>query len=422
MLALNHRTPRTDVWKVFALHLHKCLSASLTSVALRFVVFALFGLVVPTSRLLAVDYFYQSGDATLLANWNTILAGGGATPANFTTAADRFLVPSGRTAIITSNLSLGASVILQVQTGGSFDGQTFAVIGAGDFDLQTGAVLITAHPSGVNGGVVQVTGTRTFNATASYTFNAAAATQTSGFVIGTPITAAQSITVNNQLAGTAGALQMDNGVTLSGTLTVQRGTFDCGAQNHAFNGGANTVVVSPGTIFLRRTGNVTAAAGTFLYQTGTPNAQLQYDATGAVVTDGELPASMPGDVQIILNTTLQLNSAKTINGALTVNGTLDCIGFTLTQNGAFTANATAIIDIKAGSLVWNGNITFVAGSQFQDNSGGGGASLTLAGTGTITGEFLWQGGANNLGSLILNRAGATLTSAIALSLTNLLSL
>lgn len=396
-------------------------SVLLKSAVLRFVLLALFSLAAPTSHLFAVDYFYQSGDATLLASWNTILAGGGATPANFTTATDRFLVPSGRTATIASNLALGAGVILQIQTGGTFDGQSFAVTGVGsDFELQAGALLITAHASGVNGGVVQVTGTRIFSATASYTFNAAAATQISGFVTGTAITAAQSITVNNQNPGTAGALQMDNGVTLTGTLTLQRGTFDCAAQNHAFNGGANSVVVAPGTIFLRRTGNVTAVAGTFLYQTGAPNGQLQYDATGAVVTDGEFPSSMPGDVQIIVNTTLQLSSAKTINGALTVGGTLDCVGFAFSQNGAFTISATGIVDLKAGSLVWNGDITFVAGSQFQDNTGGG--SITLAGTGTIIGEFLWQGGAFNLASLTLNRAGATLTSATALSLTALLSL
>ncbi len=412
MLALNHRTPPADFWKGSVLHSSLC----------RLVFLTILTCLVPTSRLLAVDYFYQSGDATLLASWNTILAGGGATPANFTTATDRFLVPSGRTAVITANLTIAAGVIVQVQTGGAFDGQAFAVIGAGDFDLQTGASLLTAHTGGINGGVVQVTGTRTFSPTASYTFNAAALTQISGFATGTAITAAQSITVNNQNPGTAGALQMDNGITLSGSLTIQRGTFDCGAQNHVFSGGANTVVLSPGTIFLRRTGIVTAAAGTFQYQTGTPNALLQYDATGAVVTDGEMPSSMPGDVQIVLNTTLQLSSAKTINGSLIVSGTLDCTGFALSQNGSFTANSTGIIDIKAGSLTWNGNITFIAGSQFQDNSGPGGASITLGGTGTITGEFLWQGGANNLASLTLNRPGATLTSAVTLSLTTLLSL
>lgn len=412
MLALKNRTLRTDFWKGLVLHSRLC----------RLIFLAIISFAVPTSPLLAVDYFYQSGDATLLASWNTILAGGGATPANFTTATDRFLVPSGRTAVITANLTLGAGVILQVQTGGAFDGQSFSVMGTGDFDLQAGASLITANAGGVNGGVVQVTGTRTFNPTASYTFNAAAATQISGFATGTAITGAQSITVNNQNAPTAGALQMDNGITLTGSLTVQRGTFDCGAQNHAFNGGANTVVIAPGAVFLRRTGNVTAAAGTFQYQTGTPNARLQYDATGAVVTDGEFPASMPGDVQIVLNTSLQLNSAKSINGALTVNGTLDCAGFSLSQNGSFTANATGVIDLKAGTLTWNGNITFVTGSMFQDNSGGGGGSLTLAGTGTITGEFNWQGGPNNLGSLTLNRAGATLTCVSVLPIASVLSL
>ena len=106
MLALKNRTLRTDFWKGLVLHSGLC----------RLIFLAIISFAVPTSPLLAVDYFYQSGDATLLASWNTILAGGGATPANFTTATDRFLVPSGRTAVITANLTLGAGVILQVQT------------------------------------------------------------------------------------------------------------------------------------------------------------------------------------------------------------------------------------------------------------------------------------------------------------------
>ncbi len=376
-----------------------------------------------TGRVLAVDYFYQSGDPTVLTNWNTLLGGGGATPGNFTTLADRFLIPNGKTVVLTSNFSIGPGVTLQVQTGGTLNGQTFAFAGGGDIDVQAGAFLISAHASGINGGIIQNFGARTYNATVNYTFNAAVLTQNAGFLPGSPITNAQSITLNNQNAPTAGTLVMDNGMTLTGAVTIQRGTLDCGTGlNHSFNGGANSVVLSPGTIFLRRSGTITAAAGTFQYQTGTPNAQLHYNAMATIAAGNEYAATMPGDVQIFTGTSLQLANAVTANGALTNNGVLNLGGFTLTQNGSFTAGAASTVNLNAGSFVWNGAITLAAGAQFQDNSGGGGGSLTLAGTGSIAGEFLWQGGVNNLGTLTLNRANATLTSSVALPISTLLSL
>lgn len=383
------------------------------------------GLFLSLGQMLAVDYFYQSGDPAVLANWNTLLGGGGATPGNFTTMTDRFLIPNGRTALMLSNITFGSNVLLQVQTGAILNAQGFSFLGAGDFELQNGSTLITAHASGVNGGTVQNTGARTYGATVSYTFNGAIPSQNTGFLAGMPIGAVQSITVNNQQSGTPGTLVFDNSVILSGALTIIRGTVDCGnGLNHTFNGGANSVVVSTGTVFLRRNGNITAPVGTFQYQTGTPLPQLRYDAGMGflVIAANELPATMIGEVRIESNMTLQLGTAVTANAPFTANGSLNLGGFSLTNNSAFSVGATSVVDMNGGSITWNGDISFTAGHLFQDNSGGGGSTLTLAGSGAITGALQWLGGLNNLGTLNLNRINSTLTATGTLTIANLLSL
>ncbi|MCU0426130.1 MAG: IPT/TIG domain-containing protein [Candidatus Kapabacteria bacterium] len=407
-------------WLQAALHL-----SLRTKTLWRNAILFLIVVIATAGNLQAVDYFYQSGDPAVLANWNTLLGGGGATPPNFTTMTDRFFIPNGRTAVLLSNLTFGSNVLLQVQTGGGLNAQGFSFLGAGDFELQNGSFLITAHANGVNGGTVQNTGARTYGATVSYTFNAVALTQSTGFLPGMPIGAAQAITVNNQNVGTPGTLVFDNSMTLTGALTIVRGTVDCGAGlNHTFNGGANSVVVSTGTVFIRRNGNITAPAGTFQYVAGTPIPQLRYDAgMGMLVTSSsELPSTMPGEVRIENNMTLQLGASISANAPFTANGSLNLGTFSLTNNSSFSVGATSVVDMNAGTMTWNGAVSFTTGHLFQDNSAGGNATLNLAGSGAITGSLQWLGGLNNLGTLTINRIGATLTAVGTLTIANALSL
>ncbi|MCS6809200.1 MAG: IPT/TIG domain-containing protein [Bacteroidota bacterium] len=373
----------------------------------------------------ATNYFYQSGDPSLLANWNTLLGGGGSTPPNFTTMTDQFIIPNGRTATLVSNLSFGANVLLRVEAGGVLDAQTFSFTGAGDFQLQAGARLITAHVNGVNGGAIQNTGARMYSPTALYTFNAAVPVQNAGFLPGMPIGAAQSIIVNNQASPTPGSLVFDNSITVTGTLTIQRGTLDCGmGLNHTFMGGVGSVIVSTGTVFLRRTGTITAPAGTFVYHTGTPNGQLRYDngMNMLVIASAELPSIMPGNVVIANATILQLSAPTTINGSLTIEGSLNLGATSLINNGALNVGALGMIDMNAGSWTWNGAVTLASGCVLQDNSAGGGAVLTVSGTGALVGAISWFGSIQHLGTLTLNRAGTTLNVQGTLPVANLLSL
>ena len=70
----------------------------------------------------------------------------------------------------------------------------------GSFTLNSGAGIITAHPQGLSispgTGSIQVTGTRTFNAGADYTYNGSVAQMT-----GNGLTGANNLTINNKHRG-----------------------------------------------------------------------------------------------------------------------------------------------------------------------------------------------------------------------------
>jgi Leucine-rich repeat (LRR) protein len=67
----------------------------------------------------AVLFYYQSGDPTVPANWNSKADGTGAPAADFVTVGNVFVVPANKVATIaTGNLTIGAGVALQIQLGG----------------------------------------------------------------------------------------------------------------------------------------------------------------------------------------------------------------------------------------------------------------------------------------------------------------
>jgi Leucine-rich repeat (LRR) protein len=356
----------------------------------------------------AATYYYQSGNPNVPGNWDDAPLGGGTDALNFTTATDIFIVPANTTATLTAPLTLGAGVSLQVQANGTLNTQTFSIAGAGSFQLFAGATLATASLSGVNGGAITVLGTRTFIGGANYIFTGNGA-QVTGFG-GVPlITSVGFMTVT--LATATSTLTMDNNVTFSSRVLVQRGTLDAGAVNLTFTGGANSVIFSPGTVFVKRSTLITAPAGTIVYQSGTVNARLQY--VGAIFATAEFESTIAGDVRVDATSTILLQGNSTINGSLTVDGQIKVGGagsFSLTVNGNFSVTNTAsIIDINGGSLILNGAITIADGARFFDTFTANG-SLTIGGTtGTITGRFVWTVAPNNLGSLTMNRPGAVLT-------------
>ncbi|MFN0158087.1 MAG: T9SS type A sorting domain-containing protein [Bacteroidota bacterium] len=135
-----------------------------------------------------------------------------------------FLVNSGATLLMASNAT--------------------AITGGGAFTLASGATLGITSPSGITTsgatGNIQVTGTRTYNAGATYLYNGTAA-QAPGNGLPATVTA---LTMNN-----AAGLALSGNLAISGTLTLTNGDITTGA---------NTLTVGTGTSVL---GSVSRTSG-----------------------------------------------------------------------------------------------------------------------------------------------------------------
>ncbi|MCB0738901.1 MAG: hypothetical protein KDC92_15435, partial [Bacteroidetes bacterium] len=73
-----------------------------------------------TTQSFATTYYSQtSGDPGSTSNWNSVRAGGGSAPSNFTTGSDVFVIQNGHTMTTTAIWDLGgSSMTLQIEDGG----------------------------------------------------------------------------------------------------------------------------------------------------------------------------------------------------------------------------------------------------------------------------------------------------------------
>lgn len=118
-----------------------------------------------------------------------------------------------------TNITLAAnrtiSGTMTVKTGAILNMDSYTISGTGDFDVQPGATLITAHTDGINGSNTTSGGISLFDEDASYTFNSPSAQ-----VTGTMLPA----TVNNLTIDNSSGVTLSNpAVTVSGTLTINNG-------------------------------------------------------------------------------------------------------------------------------------------------------------------------------------------------------
>jgi hypothetical protein len=166
----------------------------------------------------------------------------------------RFTVNSG------STLDLGTSVI---------DGSI------GNFTLNAGAGLITAHPDGISSsgasGSIQVTGTRSFNTGADYTYNGTSAQSTG---TGLPATV-RNLTINN-----SAGVDLTSPVTVTGTLTLASGILDAGAvtvnvtnsSSSAVSGNPSSFVnVTTGSLQRTLPANLSGTGNNYLFPIGEGN-------------------------------------------------------------------------------------------------------------------------------------------------------
>jgi len=108
-----------------------------------------------------------------------------------------------------SNIGIGGVSSFNVKSGATLDCQTYLITGtSATFNAESGSNVKTAHAEGLSTtattGSIQVTGSKTYNSAASYTYNGSSAQ-----VIGNGLTGANNLTIDNT-----------SGVTLSASLSV----------------------------------------------------------------------------------------------------------------------------------------------------------------------------------------------------------
>ena len=163
-------------------------------------------------------------------------------------AATTFIVNSGTTFNVNDNPTnitgnelqvvatgvLNVSGIMNVNADATLDLIGYAIVdastGGGVFNLNSEGKLITRHAQGITTlasgatGCIRVTGGRTYNSSASYTYNGTAA-QVTGNGLPTALTSLSILTINNTSAVTTLGVTLTQATSTSGTFTLTAGRF-----------------------------------------------------------------------------------------------------------------------------------------------------------------------------------------------------
>ncbi len=259
------------------------------------------------------------------------------------------------------------------------------------FSLNSGAKMLTANASGVDGSVPSTNMTRTYNAGANYEFNGTTG-QNAGLV---------NTSVNNIAASVSGILNLNTDAAVGGTLTVNSGcTFTPGAAN---------VVSGAGTLTGSGTAQVTRTTATADFNTQysvttktLTNLTIDYNATGAqtinalnysnLTTSG---ARTSNSVTFASSGTIGISgvfspiSTYTTGGRIMTGSTIDFNGTSaqsipaITYNN-LTASGSGSTKTAAGAVVINGTLTInsnvIADMAAYDLSG---TLSATSGTGTL---------------------------------------
>lgn len=158
-------------------------------------------------------------------------------------------VQSGGVLTLTGPTNASGAVL--VQTGGVLATNCQPLAGAGSFELQAGAELQVCDPAGLSAsgatGAVQLAGTRTFAADATYTYNGSAAQLTGP---GLPATV-RNLTLEN-----AAGLTLSQPLSITQVAGLQNGNLKTNGQAFTLLSGAD------GTALLDNTGGVVVGEGT----------------------------------------------------------------------------------------------------------------------------------------------------------------
>jgi hypothetical protein len=334
---------------------------------------------------LSATTYYSQGNvaANTLANWNTLPAGGGSVPANFTTSGDSFVVQTGHSMTTSGAWTLASGVKLTVDSGATFTA-SHLLSSLGTFSVKNGGTYIHyATGSGTNGLAADFPGsTRILGATSTVEFRKWGNTGTGAVALPSGITWGNIIINVDTLFGSWN--QTASITSVAGNLTVLK--TGGGSREFRFTGSA--------TLALSISGNVSVSGGIvgFSSGTGVPNVSISGNVN---VTGGEFYFSNNSGVSPVVT----VNGNVTVNGG-TLNMQRSSPSYTTTILGDLTVNNSASIlgivrsssSSKTFTLRLGGNFTHTAGSvegTFGSNSvlvlhyKGGSPTVTMTETGTF---------------------------------------
>jgi hypothetical protein len=330
---------------------------------------------------------------------------------NFEVAASKSLALNN-----TISVATGRSITVN----GTLNCGTSAITGAGAFTLASSGMLGIGSPAGVSSsgttGNIQVTGSRTYDASAGCVYNGSSSQVTGN---GLPssinnlttrnnggVTLSQDLSTNGTLTLASGALSMSaHTLTINGGITPTSGSLVGGATSNIViggSGGSTTLpAISLNNLTLNRSAGISlggsvSVAGTITLKSGTldnstntltlgnsatisrasgslfapptfsTSVNVEYTGTGGVTMGPELPTS----TTILNNLTINNSGGVALNADASVEST-----FTL-SNGVF-ADGGKTLSVK-GNLVNNGSHTGTGKIRLA----GGSSVHALSGTGS----------------------------------------
>ena len=196
---------------------------------------------------------------------------------------------------LASSINIGTGTgIFTVLNNATFDAKTFVLSGSAASTFNSGATIITAHASGINGSIT-LSGTRTYNAATNYTFNGTAAQ-----VSGAAVTAANNLILNN-----SAGLSISAGTSVTGTLTLTNGKLTLDAFDLTLGSAASvSSATSTKYIVTNSTGQLKKSALTTAFSFPVGNSAYNpisitnsgtSDTYGIIVSDGAVANATVSD-------------------------------------------------------------------------------------------------------------------------------
>lgn len=303
---------------------------------------------VPSAAFATAYYSQDSVAPNTLTNWNTDPSGTGTSPADFTTAGDKFIVQTGHQMDTSAAWTVAGTV--ETQSGGTLRlSAASATIGGltnnGTVSLNVGSNNRTLTLKGnlANNGTINA-----LNSGASVTLRFSDdSVWTGSGNIGSGSSKIQLVVDTGatlDISGLSGSLLFRSGGTMSSTVngtviagnTVINGNGDA---NHTLNFAAGSTLV---------TSNATGVNGTIIWAgTLNLNAASSYTFNGstAQATGALMPAT-------VANLTVNNPAGATLTNATTINGTLNLLAGALTTTTTLkpTVSSTGTVSATAGSV------------------------------------------------------------------------